>query len=121
MILLLVQQRVLRLRRGRARNLPLLTLVSSFPNIFDWLFVGVLLTLLYLSDKQAEDQPKSPVVAFSADLVVREMPQQEVEKSIEGSTAVAWEILGYHSVLAVSSFVFEYMYFIEYFVLTVSL
>ena len=63
-----------------------------------------MLTLLHLSDKRAEDQPKSPVVASNADLVVQEMPQQEAEKSIKGSTAVAQGILGCHSVLVVSNF-----------------
>ena len=65
-----------------------------------------MLTLLHLSDKRAEDQPKSPVVASNADLVVQEMPQQEAEKSIKGSTAVAQGILGCHSVLVVSNFLY---------------
>ena len=38
------------------------------------------------------------------DLVLQETPQQEVEKSIEGSTAVDQGILGYHSSLVVSIF-----------------
>ena len=55
------------------------------------------------SDKLAEDQLKSSDVA-KADLVLLELSQQEVEKPVEGSTAVAQQILGCHSALAVSSF-----------------
>ena len=33
------------------------------------------------SDKQSEDQPKSPSAAANVDLVLREVPQQEVESS----------------------------------------
>jgi len=51
----------------------------------------------------AEDQLKSSDVA-KADLVLLELSQQEVEKPVEGSTAVAQQILGCHSALAVSSF-----------------
>ena len=55
------------------------------------------------SDEPAEDQLKSSNVV-KADLVLLESPQQEVENPVEGSTAVAQEILGCHSALAVSSF-----------------
>ena len=55
------------------------------------------------SDKPAEDQLKSSDVA-KAVLVLLELSQEEVEKPVEGSTAVAQQILGCHSALAVSSF-----------------
>jgi len=60
--------------------------------------------VLYLSDKQAEDQPKSPVAISNVDLIPLEMPHQEVEKLVKGPTAVAQGILGCRSVLVVSDF-----------------
>ena len=57
---------------------------------------------LYVSDKQAEDRPKSPAAAGNVDLISLDMPRQEVEKPVEGSTAFAREILGCHSSLVVS-------------------
>jgi len=60
--------------------------------------------VLYLSDKQAEDQPKSPVAISNVDLIPLETPHQEVEKLVKGATAVAQGILGCHSVLVVSDF-----------------
>jgi len=59
---------------------------------------------LSISDKQAEDQPKSPGVTGNVDLISLDMPRQEVEKPVEGSAVVAREILGCHSALVVSSF-----------------
>ena len=73
------------------------------------------MTSLYFSDKQTEDRPKSPA-ASNVDLIPQEMPLQQAEKLTEES-AVARGILGYHSVLAVSSFVLEYSYVVECFVL----
>ena len=58
---------------------------------------------MYISDKQAEDQPKSPSAAANVDLVPMEMPQQ-VEKVVVESAGVAQGILGCHSALVVSSF-----------------
>ena len=65
------------------------------------------------SDKQTEDRPKSPSAAAIVDPSLQEVVQQEVEKPIEGSTTFAWEILGYHSTLVVSSF-----FILEYFLLS---
>ena len=56
---------------------------------------------LYFSDKPAEDQPKSPAAA-KVGLVPLESSQQEVEKPVGESTAVAQGILGCHSALVVS-------------------
>ena len=67
---------------------------------------------LYFLDKQAEDPPKSPAAAGNVDLIPLDVPRQEVEKPVEGSTVVAREILGYHSALVVSSF-----FVLEYFLL----
>ena len=58
---------------------------------------------MYISDKQAEDQPKSPSAAANVDLVPLETPQQ-VEKVVVESADVAQGILGCHSALVVSSF-----------------
>ena len=66
----------------------------SFPS-------GFLLISLCFSDKQAADQPKSPAAA-KVDLVPLKPSQQEVEKPVEESTAVAQGILGCHSTLVVS-------------------
>jgi len=62
---------------------------------------------LCFSDKQAEDRPKSPSATANVDLVLLETPQQEVEKPVEESTAVARGILGYHSALVVSDFLYS--------------
>ena len=62
------------------------------------------MTILCLSDKQDEDQPKSPAAASNVDLIPLETPRQETEKSVEGSTVVAHGILGCHSALVVSIF-----------------
>ena len=62
---------------------------------------------LHFSDKRTEDRPKSPTPAANVDPIPLEPSQQEAEKPVEGSTAVAQEILGYHSALAVSSFLFS--------------
>ena len=64
----------------------------------------LLLIFLCFSDKQNEDQPKSPSAAANVDLVLHETPLQEVQKSIEGLTAMAQGILGRHSSLVVSIF-----------------
>ena len=58
---------------------------------------------MHFSDKQTEDRPKSPVAASSVDPIPQEMPQQEVEKPTEGSTAVIRGILDCQSVLTVSA------------------
>ena len=44
---------------------------------------------LYVSDKQAEVRPKSPSAAGNVDLILLDMPRQEVEKPVEGSAVVA--------------------------------
>jgi hypothetical protein len=59
---------------------------------------------LCFSDKQSEDRPESPAAASKVELSMQEVPQQEVEKSVEGSTVVAQGILGCHSSLVVSIF-----------------
>ena len=59
---------------------------------------------LSISDKQAEDQLKSPGVTGNVDLISLDMPRQEVEKLVEGSAVMAREILGCHTALIVSSF-----------------
>ena len=65
-----------------------------------------MLISLYFSDKPAEDQPKSPAAA-KVDLVPLESSQQEVEKPIGESTAIAQGILGCHSALVVSNFLYS--------------
>ena len=62
---------------------------------------------LYFSDKQSEDRPKSPSAVANVDLVPLETPQQEVEKAVGESTAVAQGILGCHSALVVSDFLYS--------------
>ena len=57
-----------------------------------------------LSDKQAEDQPKTPVATSKVDLIPLATLQQEVAKPVGGPTTVAQGILGYHSTLVVSNF-----------------
>ena len=59
---------------------------------------------LHFSDKRTGDRPKCPPPAANVDPILLEPSQQEAEKPVEGSTALAQEILGYHSALAVSSF-----------------
>ena len=59
---------------------------------------------LCITDKQAEDRPKSPSAAARVDPSLQEVLQQEVEKPVEGSAAFAREILGCHSSLIVSVF-----------------
>ena len=61
---------------------------------------------LYFLDKPAEDQLKSPSAA-KVDLVPLESSQQEVEKPVGESTAVARGILGCHSALVVSDFLYS--------------
>ena len=72
--------------------------------MIDWFFVVPLLIFLYFSEKQTEDQPRSPLAAANVNLVLLETPQQEVEKSVEGSTVVTQGILGCHSSIVVSIF-----------------
>jgi hypothetical protein len=59
---------------------------------------------LYFLDKQVGDQPKSPPSAANVDRVPLETPQQETEKLVGESAAVAQGILGCHSALVVSDF-----------------
>ena len=49
----------------------------------------LLLIFLCFSSKQTEDQLKGPAAAANVDLIPLETPRQEVEKSVEASTAVA--------------------------------
>jgi len=76
---------------------------------------------LCISDKQAEDQPKSPAAAGNVDLVPLDMPRQEVEKPVDGSSVVAREILGCHSALIVSSFFVLESFLLSYRVLCLDL
>ena len=69
--------------------------------------VELLLMSLYFLDKQIGDQPKSPSSAANVDLIPPETPQQEAEKPVEESTAVARGILGCHSALVVSDFLYS--------------
>ena len=87
-ILLLVWRRVPRLRRP-ARSLLSLAPVSDFMRSHRLVFVVLLLIFLCFSGKQTGDQPKGPVAAANVDLIPLETPRQEVEKSVEGSTAMA--------------------------------
>ena len=64
---------------------------------------------LYVSDKQAANQPESPTAAANANLVPLETPQR-VERLVVESAGVAQGILDCHSALVVSSF-FELEYF----------
>ena len=73
----------------------------------DWFCVMLLLIFLCFSDKQAEDQLKSSVAAANVDLIPLETPQQEVERPVEESTAVAQGILGCHFALVVSDFLYS--------------
>ena len=67
-------------------------------------FCRFLLIFLCFSDKQNEDQPKSPSAFANVDPSLQEVPRQEVEKSVEGLTTVAQGILGCHSSLVVLIF-----------------
>ena len=70
-------------------------------DLIDWLFHRAFTDVFCaFSDKQSEDRPKSPSAAANVDLVLWEVPQQEVKSS----TSVAQEILGCHSSLVVSVF-----------------
>ena len=70
-------------------------------DLIDWLFRRAFADVFCaFSDKQSKDRPKSPPATANVDLVLREVPQQEVESS----TSVAQEILGCHSSLVVSGF-----------------
>ena len=62
---------------------------------------------LYFLDKQVGDQPKSPPFAANVDLIPLETPQQEEEKPVGESTAIARGILGCHSALVVSDFLYS--------------
>ena len=62
---------------------------------------------LYFLVKQADDSPKSPAAAGNIGLTPLDVPRQEVEKPVEGSTAVAQGILSCHSALVVSSFLYS--------------
>ena len=74
---------------------------------FEWFSVILLLIFLCFSDEQNEDQPKSPSVVANVDPSLQEVPRKVVEKSVEGSTAVAQGILGFHSSLVVSIFLYS--------------
>ena len=63
-----------------------------------------MLTVFNPLDNRAGDQTKSSAAAGNVELALHEVPQQEVGKSTESSIAVAQEILGCHSALAVSVF-----------------
>ena len=68
------------------------------------------------SDRQTGDRPKSPPPATIVDRIPLEPSQQEVEKSVGGSTAVARGILGCHSALVVSDLLYlsTFIVFVEY-------
>ena len=62
---------------------------------------------LDFSDMQTGDQPKSPPSTANNDLIPLEPSQQEAEKPVGGSTAVDQGILGCHSALVVSNFLYS--------------
>ena len=62
---------------------------------------------LDFSDKQTGDQPKSPLSATNIDPISLEPSQQEAEKPVGESIAVAQGILGCHSALVVSIFLYS--------------
>ena len=62
---------------------------------------------LYFLDKQVGDQPKSPPSAANVDMIPLETLQQEEEKPVGESTAIARGILGCHSALVVSDFLYS--------------
>ena len=62
---------------------------------------------LDFSDKQTGDQPKSPPFAANIDPIPLEPSQQEAEKPVRESTAVAQVILGCHSALVVSFYLYS--------------
>ena len=70
-------------------------------------FRHVLLTFLCFSDKQTEDRPESPAAASKVELSLQEVPQQEVEKSVDRLTVVAQGILGCHSALILSDLLYS--------------
>jgi hypothetical protein len=75
--------------------------------VIDWFFVELLLMSLYFSDEQTEDRPESPSAAAKVDLILLERPQQEAEKPVGESTTVIQAILGCHSSLVVSDFLYS--------------
>ena len=62
---------------------------------------------LDFSDKQTGKQPKSPPSTANNDPIPLEPSQQEAEKPVGGSTPVAQGILGCHSALVVSIFLYS--------------
>ena len=58
-------------------------------------------------DNQAEDQLKSPPSATNIDSIPLEPSQQEAEKPVGESTTVAQGILGCHSALVVSIYLYS--------------
>ena len=62
---------------------------------------------LDFSDKQTGDQPKSPPFAANIDPIPLQSLQQEAEKPVGESTVIAQGILGCHSALVVSIFLYS--------------
>ena len=62
---------------------------------------------LYFLDKQIEDQPKSPPSAANVDLISVGTPRQESEEPVGELTAISHGILGCHSALVVSDFLYS--------------
>ena len=75
--------------------------------MIEWFSIILLLIFFCLSDKQNEDQPKSSSVVANVDSSSQEVPWQEVERSVEGPTAVVQGILGSHSSIVVSIFLYS--------------
>ena len=76
--------------------------------MIDWFFHRVFVNVFCaFSDKQTGDRPKSPPPATSVDPILLEPSQQEAEKPVGESTAVAQGILSCHSALVVSSFLYS--------------
>ena len=77
--------------------------------VVDLFFCPVFANFLDFVDTRTEDRPKIPAAASNIDQIPQETPRQEVADSTEEAAAVARGILGCQSMLAVSSFVLEYL------------
>ena len=75
--------------------------------VVDLFFCPAFANFLDFADTRTEDRPKSPTAASNVDKIPRETPRQEVAESTEWASTVARGILGYQSVLVVSSLVLE--------------
>ena len=77
--------------------------------VVDLFFYPIFANFLDFADTRTEDRPKIPAAASNIDQIPQETPRQKVADSTEEAAAVARGILGCQSMLAVSSFVLEYL------------